>query len=47
MVDENAPTYIWQVLQAALDNLLRRNLLPAAHLSLSYVEDYVAALAVP
>ena len=33
-----------KVLQAALDNLLRRNLLPPAKLSLVHADKYVAAL---
>ena len=36
-----------KVLQAALDNLLRRNVLPPSRLSLSHAEAYVAALALP
>lgn len=36
-----------KVLQAALDNLLRRNLLPSSTLSLSYAQTYVAALCLP
>ena len=34
-----------KVLQAALDNLLRRNMLPPSRLSLAYAEAYVVALA--
>jgi len=36
-----------KVLQAALDNLLRRNLLPPSTLSLAHAEAYVAALSLP
>ena len=36
-----------QVLQAALDNLVRRGTFPAQKLSLSHVESWVAALSLP
>jgi len=36
-----------KVLQAALDNLLRRSMLPQSKLSLSHAEHYVLALALP